>query len=374
MGLGSSGVERPGTFGDGESDELYTSGNILEAAKYTVRIPQCSSCALRLFDLCYECQDCISTHFCRGCHTLHPHHVVKRFTHPLILDADSSSCASASEDEGEGTLDDRPDNTITNGDVRSGDCSDDNAVIDDQVDEVGMDFDIAGGVDAEDGSSRSFTDDLPDGHERGESRDKESREPEDRRGKRRGRYQHSDTTESMARSYDGEVLDQRGLTVLRDQSTRVVHSHSVSIPYSTLKCMTAAMARARDDIQVFVGAAEQILHSQTSGASLGTTDASKPRAIESSHMVRVPQSLLNFPMDFATLGSDLDEGDDDDDADDNDDGGGNCEGFARSSKRGRRLRKWSVADRQRLRKMKHKGWADDRIGRMLGRSPSAIAQ
>jgi hypothetical protein len=28
-----------------------TSGNILEAAKYTVRIPQCSSCKLKLFDL-----------------------------------------------------------------------------------------------------------------------------------------------------------------------------------------------------------------------------------------------------------------------------------------------------------------------------------
>ncbi|KAH8746933.1 hypothetical protein F5883DRAFT_252650 [Diaporthe sp. PMI_573] len=58
-----------------------TSGNILEAAKYTVRMPQCSSCKLKLFDFRYECQECIGTHFCRGCHTLHSHHVLRRFTH-----------------------------------------------------------------------------------------------------------------------------------------------------------------------------------------------------------------------------------------------------------------------------------------------------
>jgi hypothetical protein len=133
--------------------------------------------------------------------------------------------------------------------------------------------------------------------------------------------------------------------------------------------MTTAMARARDDIQVFVGAAEQILRSHRSeGTSLKVQDTPMSQAIRSSHMVHVPQSLLNLPMDFATL--ELDLADSDGDVDGDNDG----EDSTHSRRGVRCIRKWSVADRERLRGMKQKGWADNRIGRILGRSPSAIAQ
>ncbi|KAG8157845.1 hypothetical protein KVR01_012507 [Diaporthe batatas] len=187
--------------------------------------------------------------------------------------------------------------------------------------------------------------------------------------------------------------------------------------YQDFSDIAKTMAKAIKRMQAVVHTAEYIMRTRParnlpSGRTPKIRDRrhsrSKTSGARTSSQVSQPKSLLDFPIDFATLDSEDGEHDDrdvegrgsvegdDDDVDDEDeeeaeskergsgsgsDGSGSNGGSGRGRRNTRprrrsvhRLRQWTSRERRRLAQLKQKGWNDDRIGVDLGRTASAVAQ
>lgn len=130
--------------------------------------------------------------------------------------------------------------------------------------------------------------------------------------------------------------------------------------------MTQIMAAAQT-LKVGIAAMEQILPN-TKLASI------------QQDLAPVLGSQFRFPVDFTTLppgnadGANTSDDDGDDANDDDDDGFRRGQRVQKRKKRNGSPRMWTSQDRQRLGRMKRKGWSDARIGQGLGRSASAVSQ
>lgn len=154
--------------------------------------------------------------------------------------------------------------------------------------------------------------------------------------------------QSQGSKNDNEL--ERQALIIAQRSQRTYSPSHINLSYEQFaqltqtitQTVTQALARAAD--QMFLNA---LVHNQ--GHQI-----SPPRNI------RLPQSLLNFPVNLDSLDTDGDHDEEDNHAEN------------RRQKTTRHA--WTPEDRQRLREMKRKGWTDERIGRALGRSPGAISQ
>ena len=160
---------------------------------------------------------------------------------------------------------------------------------------------------------------------------------------------------------DGKNDENQQLGPIRPRP-RTTPSSSITMSITNFTRMTNAMARATNHMQIVLGAAQQLLRANTAGPNASLTASRVEPASES---VIVPSSLLNFPIDFATL-----EREDEEDGEEID----LTMATSASVKTRRRGRQWSNDDRHRLRRMKVKGWTDERISTALNRTVSAVQQ
>lgn len=300
----------------------------------TIHIPSCASRHATLPDLRYDCPVCSGLSFCSRCRKSHSHHALKAMTGPIDDDASLDDPDSDGDDVG-------------NDQNGSGFA----------VDEVG----VAIGVD---GVRESSLDQLVDHGDRssgvGSGVVSDNDDAEGSQDLDRLNSEKSD--QGSGYDSDEEASDQEGISNASMPLQLSKPSQDfLQVSYEDFAQMTRRMTQVMDSMQSMVRAAEEILTRSTSArrtlkpAYRRTQSGSK----EIPETVLVPKSLLNFPIDLATLNPNE----------------GRRTGNE-STNHGRRTssRQWTAQDRHQLSKLKEKGWTDEIIGAVLNRTASAVSQ
>ncbi|KAG6358171.1 hypothetical protein INS49_014055 [Diaporthe citri] len=322
----------PGQTGGEVDDE-----EARQMLRTVMRIPFCKNCETKLFDLRYECQDCPDTNFCSSCRLVHNRHTLKLVTSPIII-----SSWDNSDEDGE-----VPDDASS---THDGTDEDSDASIHPEFD--------GGGENAEYGIEHANIEYISDDRGRGETDEWVDSSPE-----------------NIINSKECRPIELRS----RARKSPV---RQPDIPFKDFSQIARTMTKAMKRMQAVVRAAEDMVRVQThqNSSQRGvpkTHDSERSRS--TSRKRPVPEALLDFPIDFATL--DYDDNDDEESEEEGKDEGRGDESSSssricpRPRKRNRqRPRQWSSKDRRRLAQLKQKGWKDDRIGADLGRSASAVSQ
>lgn len=274
------------------------------------RIPACQNCRVRLYDLRYECQSCVDTNFCSSCRTSHTH-PVKAVTHPIGYETDSEGSNGSDKDAG----------TVIFDDSSCGEDSDALPIGDDDTVE-------------------SF------------------HRPSSDQGAARSDHgqRHTGGHGQMIRMRELQRASSRPSQLSQEQLSQIGSE------------ITTAMYKMQSNMQSMIGAVERILRNSNQTAS-GSDLANLTQALPSA-------SLLSFPIDFETLEDDI-EVDINTDVSDGDQPSAQPREGKRKRKRketARTSRQWTSHDRDKLSRLKARGWTDARIGDALGRSAGAISQ
>lgn len=270
--------------------------------KDSMCIPKCCLCQAELFELRYDCLDC-SEHFCYGCRKLHLRHTLRIATGPLSV-SDSEEGSDVQEVDQDGTS--RRRNRI--GGISHSDTG--------HCVELGMDS--SSDIEAV-GPCASLT-----------------------------------QLQAQVRRSDISISRKDFAKMARTMKVMVEAAQQIKAGAGIAE-QAGAIIEAADHMKEMIGATGRTTKLlESPGATVPDPPQSLPLSL--------PQSLLNFPIEVATLHST----DDDDAVDARDDEDEMRELGVR--------RRWGPRERRQLKELKSQGLTDRQIGLALGRTASAVSQ